>query len=70
MAGSYTYPNESNDPDRQNVLRNKFEIRSGAELREAEYASTDIRQIELSLGQGPRGSFDADHLKALHRHIF
>ncbi|MBB4000118.1 Fic/DOC family protein [Aureimonas pseudogalii] len=70
MAGSYTYPNEGDDADRHDVLRNKFEIRSGAELRVAEYALTDLRQIELSEGRGPRGSFDADHLKAIHHHIF
>lgn len=67
---SYTYPNTSDDPDRQNVLRNKFGIESRKELREAEYEATGYRQFEILNGQGPKGNFDAAHLKAIHGHIF
>jgi cell filamentation protein len=69
-AGSYTYPNESDDPDRRDVLRNKFGLRSHSALREAEYAATEVRQIEIQAGLGPTGTFDAAHLKAIHRYIF
>ena len=68
--GSYTYPNQDDQPDKTDVLRNKFGIRSQAELRAAEYAATDRRQTEIYLGKGPAGKFDKAHLKALHRHIF
>jgi cell filamentation protein len=68
--GSYTYPNQENQPDKTDVLRNKFGIRRQSELRAAEYAATDRRQTEIFLGKGPAGKFDKEHLKALHRHIF
>jgi cell filamentation protein len=67
---SYTYPNESDDPDRRDVLRNKLGIRSNGELRRAEYELTRFRQAELFEGGGPKGNFDAAHLKAIHGFIF
>ncbi|WP_082652809.1 Fic family protein [Aureimonas sp. AU12] len=70
MARSYTYPNQSDDPDALNVLRNTFGIRSASALHEVEYTLTRQRQAELFLGLGPSGSFDANHLKAIHHHIF
>lgn len=69
-SGSYTYPNTSDDPDRQNVLRNKFGIRSNSELRKAEYRVTAHRMTEIAAGHGPTGNFDQTHLKAIHAHIF
>lgn len=66
----YTYPNTSTDPDRTDVLRNRFGIRSHNELRAAEYRITSDRRIDIELGDGPRPSFDAAHLKAIHRHLF
>ena len=66
----YTYPNTSDDPDQRDVLRNKFDLRSHEALRRAEYRLTNNRRAELDLGQGPRGSFDAAHLKAIHKHLF
>ncbi|MGV1908492.1 MULTISPECIES: Fic/DOC family protein [Agrobacterium] len=68
--GSYTYPNTSDDPDRQNVLRNKFGIESKSELRTVEYRATQDRISEILEGDGPKGNFDAAHLKAIHGHIF
>lgn len=69
-SGSYTYPNQDSDPDKTDILRNRFGIRSQKELRTVEYAATDRRQTEIFLGKGPAGKFDKAHLKALHRHIF
>ncbi|MDF3181204.1 cell filamentation protein Fic, partial [Mesorhizobium sp. P17.1] len=69
-SGSYTYPNTSDDPDRQDVLRNKFGIRSNSELRKAEYRVTAHRITEMVAGHGPTGNFDQTHLKAIHAHIF
>ena len=68
--GSYTYPNTSEDEDYKDVLKNKLNIRSYSELREAEYAITDSRITELAEGKGPTGNHDAAHLKALHGYIF
>ncbi|WP_084440681.1 Fic/DOC family protein [Acetobacter nitrogenifigens] len=66
----YTYPNTSNDPDQVDVLRNRLGLRSHSRLSQAEYRSSRQRQIELRSGAGPVGNFDADHLKAIHRHLF
>lgn len=68
--GSYTYPNISDDPDRRDVLRNKLGIRSHKELRVEEYRATAFRLAEIAEGDGPKGAFDAQHLKAIHGHIF
>lgn len=66
----YCYPNPSGDPDKERVLRNKFGITSSSELRQEEYRATAIRIQEIRMGDGPKGDFDADHLKALHGYIF
>ncbi|TIS88473.1 Fic family protein [Mesorhizobium sp.] len=68
--GSYFYPNTSDDPDRTDVLRNKFGIRSHSELRTEEYRATAFRMAEIAEGDGPQGRFDKEHLKAVHGHIF
>lgn len=67
---TYTYPNPENDPDRRNVLRNRFGLQTQAELNRAEYRVTNTRLIEIEQGLGPAGKFDAEHLKAIHRHLF
>jgi cell filamentation protein len=53
-------------PPNFNVLRNKFGIRDAVELAktEREYTSWRIRQ------GCPTGSFDLNHLRAIHNHIF
>ena len=66
----YCYPSAGDDPDRFNVLRNKFNLRSHSALQAAEYRATDVRTLELIAGEGPRGSFGQAHLKALHGYIF
>lgn len=68
--GSYTYPNVSDDPNRKDVLRNKFGIQSHKELRVEEYRATAFRMAEIAEGDGPKGGFDQNHLKAIHGYIF
>jgi len=66
----YTYPNVSDDPDQTDVLRNRLGLRRHSALHPEEYRRTSHRILETRLGLGPTGHFDADHLKAIHRHIF
>jgi cell filamentation protein len=63
-------PNTSNYPDQTDVLRNLFGFRSHEALRQAEYRLTSNRRVELELGGGPTGTFDAAHLKAIHQYLF
>ncbi len=41
--GSYTYPITSDDPDRTNVLKNRWGIETHSELRVKEYRATAVR---------------------------
>jgi cell filamentation protein len=68
--GSYTYPNTSDDPDRSNVLKNRWGIETHSELRVKEYRATAVRMQEIAEGDGPKGNFDEAHLKAIHGYIF
>ncbi|MBD9524428.1 Fic family protein [Ensifer sp. ENS02] len=68
--GSYTYPDVPGDPDRTGVLRNKLGLTTHSALRTAEYALTNIRQVEIAEGRGPSGNFDKAHLKAIQGYIF
>lgn len=51
------------------VLRNKFGVSDAAALMRREEAVTKIRAAELA-AHPIRGTFDHDHLKAVHRHLF
>lgn len=56
---SYFYPGTD-------VLRNKLGIQSDDELEIAE-----IEHVEQRIREGcPKGNFDLEHLKAIHRHLF
>jgi cell filamentation protein len=57
-----------NSPD--GVLKNKLGAASQDELerREADYVHR--RALEFRLGSGPKGRFDAQHLQAIHKHLF
>ncbi|MGZ2471790.1 Fic family protein [Sinorhizobium medicae] len=68
--GSYTYPNTSDNPDRTNVLKNRWGIETHSELRVKEYRATAARMQEIAEGDGPQGNFDKAHLKAIHGYIF
>ncbi|MEJ5914724.1 Fic/DOC family protein [Pseudokineococcus sp. 1T1Z-3] len=53
------------------VLRNRFGVRDGVELARLEYAATAVRRGELSRGEAQvEATFDAEHLRGLHRHLF
>jgi cell filamentation protein len=60
---NYTYP----DSD---TLKNELGATSHDELERLESAFAAMRESERRAGHGPRGQFDADHLKALHHHLF
>jgi cell filamentation protein len=52
------------------VLKNKLGATSHDELRQKETDEVRRRIFELYLGRGPQGQFDAEHLKAIHKHLF
>ena len=56
-------------PDGQ-TLKNKLGATSYEILETAETDYAKQRQLEIQLGHGPTGNFDAAHLKAIHRHLF
>ena len=56
-------------PDGQ-TLKDKLGATSCDALVVAETEYVQSRLIEIEIGQGPTGSFDAAHLKAIHRHLF
>ncbi|NVN30731.1 Fic family protein [Endobacter medicaginis] len=45
-------------------------LRTHSELRVEEYRRTSERLLDILDGAGPRGAFDADHLKAIHKYLF
>lgn len=61
----YTY---TDDPD--SAVKNKLGAKTHQELEEREGEHVFRRDAEIKSGHGPKGQFDADHLKALHRHLF
>ncbi len=68
---SYFYPETINRLTGVGTLRNKFDERDFFELKEREYGQTARRGFELEAGMVdiPK-TFDAEHLKAIHRHLF
>jgi cell filamentation protein len=62
---NYTY---SDDPD--SPVKNKLGATTHAELEKLEAKYVFARDSEIDLGFGPKGQFDAEHLKAFHRHLF
>ncbi|APG86714.1 filamentation protein (plasmid) [Sinorhizobium americanum CCGM7] len=54
--GSYTYPNTSDDPDRTNVLKNRWGIETHSELRVKEYRATAVRMAEIAEGDARKAS--------------
>lgn len=69
---TYDYEYDSNDPyvyAGTNVLRNKFGLRDFDELWDTERAITGVAAAELE--EHPmNGSFDLEHLKAIHKALF
>ena len=64
---NYTVPNV--DP-RIAAVKNKIGAATHDELERLEAAFIFARGVELRLGAGPDGRFDAEHLKAINRHLF
>jgi cell filamentation protein len=60
---NYTYPGTD-------VLKNKFGIQSTQQLRPLEAAFVAARRTEILAGFGPKPTFDAAYLRALHRHLY
>jgi cell filamentation protein len=52
------------------TVKNKLGATSHADLEAIEADYVGNRLIQFELGHGPRGQFDATHLKAIHRHLF
>lgn len=54
-------------------MKNRLGIEDAGALSRAEREYTEVRGLELKNGTAPaatRGHFDADHLRAIHRHTF
>lgn len=67
MAGLDPYTNDNG------VMKNIPGIQDAGELSQAERKLASIRAVEIKDGTAPaatRGNFDADHLRAIHRHTF
>jgi len=63
---SYFYP-----PPDEGTLRNLFDERDPVVLTRLEYVETARRQRELLAGQvAIARTYDADHVRAIHRHLF
>jgi len=62
-VANYTYPEVD-------TLKNKLGVRNSQELGRIQGQFVTARVYELTLGRGPEGHFDAEHLKAIHRHLF
>ena len=60
---NYTYP-------RSDTVKNLFGITNYDDFERIEAAIVTARYAEIIAGHGPQDQFDADHIKALHRHLF
>ena len=52
------------------TLKNKLGAKTHEELEAAETDLVRNRLWDFTYGQGPEGNFDAEHLKAIHHHLF
>ncbi len=64
---NYTYPGI--DPLHA-AVKNRLGINAHDDFEIISAALVAARVAEIIEGEGPAGSFDADHLKAIHRHLF
>jgi cell filamentation protein len=64
---NYTYPGI--DP-LDAAVKNKLGITAHEDFEILSAALIAARAAEIIEGEGPAGTFDADHLKAIHRHLF
>ena len=63
-------PGYTIDDQADGVIKNTLGATSHDELDRKEADEVRRRLVEFRLGYGPKGRFDADHLKAIHRHLF
>lgn len=68
---SYFYPETFDPATGESTLRNLYQERDAQVLKAREYTQVARRAAEISAGivQIPQ-TFDAEHLKAIHRHLF
>ena len=52
------------------TLKNKLGATNYEELEAAETDFVARRLLQIRMGRGPKGNFDVEHLKAIHRHLF
>src|SRR5258707_14104 len=52
------------------TVKNKLGATNHQELEDRETEPVRQRLFEIEMGYGPTGRFDAEHLKAIHRHLF
>jgi len=52
------------------TVKNAFGTADHAELERIEAALVKARHAEIDAGFGPAGQFDAEHIKAIHQHLF
>jgi cell filamentation protein len=62
-VANYTYPGTD-------TVKNRFGATNHDELERLEGSFVEARATEIALGHGRKGQFDADHLRAIHRHLF
>src|SRR5664280_1289053 len=55
---------------RSDTVKNLFGITNYDDFERIEAAIVTARYAEIIAGHGPQDKFDADHIKALHRHLF
>lgn len=68
---SYFYPETYDAAFGQGTLKNLLGERDPGILRQKEYARTGFRFDEVLSGEaGIRRTFDAEHVRAIHGHIF
>jgi cell filamentation protein len=60
---NYTYPGTD-------TVKNVFGITNHAELERIEAALVKARHAEVDAGLGPPRQFDAEYIKAIHKHLF
>ncbi len=63
-------PNYTYTDDGDSAVKNMLGARTHDALEKREAAFVFARYAEIVEGYGPRGAFDAAHLKAIHRHLF
>lgn len=68
---SYLYPETINRASGDGTLRNLFGERDATVLARLEYVESTGRALQIETGAATIArTFDGDHLRAIHRHLF